>query len=88
MVADEAELLAVLRASLLDGHLAPMLERSTRGPGRCPHPARLARLGGRHGDPRSADVLPGSSAQNIGALLTALGVDDLIELVRPGRPAS
>jgi hypothetical protein len=31
---------------------------------------------------RSADVLPGSSAETIGTLLGALGVEDLIELVK------
>ena len=45
VVADEAALLAALRASLLDGHLAPADRRDPpRGPGRRPYAARLGRL--------------------------------------------
>jgi hypothetical protein len=84
VVADEAELLAVLRESLLDEHLAPMLDaihREVRVGAR----TLLGSLasGVATAVLRSADVLPGSSAQNIRSLLTALGVDDLIDLV-PG----
>jgi Ferric iron reductase FhuF-like transporter len=83
VVADEAELLGALRASLLDGHLTPMLHAIHQH----------VRLGGRtlmgsvasgvaYGVLRAADVLPGSSVETIGTLLRALGIDDLIELER------
>jgi Ferric iron reductase FhuF-like transporter len=82
VVPDEAALLAQLRASLLDQHLDPVLDAIHR----------TVRLGKRtllgslasgvaYGVLRSADVLPGPSAETIGKLLTALGVEDLIELV-------
>ena len=85
VVADEAALLAELRASLLAGHLQPMLDALH---------AHRVRLGARtllgslasgvaHAVLRSADVVPGSTAQTIHTLLTTLGVDDLVELV-PG----
>jgi len=84
VVADEAELLGTLRTALLDEHLSPLLEAIQ---------ARV-RVGARtllgsvasgvaNGILRAADALPGSSAQNIGTLLTALDVADLIELT-PG----
>jgi Ferric iron reductase FhuF-like transporter len=84
VVADEAALRAVLRSSLLDEHLTPMLDAIHR----------RVRLGKRtllgslssgvaYAVLRSADVLPGSSAATIDTLLTTLGVEDLIELV-PG----
>jgi ferric iron reductase protein FhuF len=84
IVADETELLKLLRASLLDAHLAPMLDAIH---------ARV-RVGARtllgsvaagvaYGILRAADALPGSSVQNIGALLSTLDVEELIELV-PG----
>jgi hypothetical protein len=84
VVADEADLLASLRTSLLDEHLTPMLDAIHD----------RVRLGSRtllgsvasgvaYGILRAADSLPGSSAQNVGTLLDALGVADLVELV-PG----
>ncbi|WP_091552538.1 IucA/IucC family C-terminal-domain containing protein [Micromonospora pattaloongensis] len=84
VAADEADLLRMLRVSLLDRHLAPLLEAIQD----------RVRLGGRtllgslasgvaYGVLRAADALPGSTLQNVGALLTALDVDDLVELV-PG----
>jgi ferric iron reductase protein FhuF len=88
VVADEPALLEELRRSLLDDHLDPMLDAIHR----------RVRLGKRtllgslssgvaYGVLRSADVLPGSSAETIDTLLTALGIADLIELVpdRTGR---
>jgi hypothetical protein len=84
VVADEAELLATLRGSLLDGHLAPLIAAiQTR-----------VRVGARtllgsvasgiaYGLLSAADVLPGSATEHIETLLGALGVADLIELV-PG----
>ncbi|WBB82484.1 hypothetical protein O7606_20635 [Micromonospora sp. WMMD882] len=84
VVADEAELLGVLRASLLDAHLTPMIGAIQRE----------VRIGARtllgsvasgvaHGVLRAADVLPGSAVEAVGALLDTLGVADLVELV-PG----
>jgi Ferric iron reductase FhuF-like transporter len=88
VVADEPALLEELRRSLFDDHLDPMLDAIHR----------RVRLGKRtllgslssgvaYGVLRSADVLPGSSAETIDTLLTALGIADLIELVpdRTGR---
>jgi hypothetical protein len=85
VVADEAALLQGLRVSLLDEHLTPMLDAIH---------ARV-RLGKRllmgsvasgvaYAVLRSADVLPGSSAESIEKLHGALGVTGLTELV-PGR---
>jgi hypothetical protein len=84
VVADDAELLAAMRASLLDGHLTPMLDAIHRE----------VRIGARtlmgsvassvaYAVLRAADVLPGSSVEAVGTLLRTLGADDLIELV-PG----
>jgi ferric iron reductase protein FhuF len=84
VVPDEAALLAALRTTLLDAHLAPLLERIRES----------VRLGARtllgslasgvaYGVLRAADVLPGSAAANTDALLTALDVADLVDLV-PG----
>ncbi|MEU6072735.1 IucA/IucC family C-terminal-domain containing protein [Micromonospora sp. NPDC047074] len=84
VVADEAELLRVLRASLLDAHLAPMVAAIQA----------QVRIGARtllgsvasgiaHGILRAADGLPGSSVETIETLLGALDLGDLVELV-PG----
>lgn len=84
VVPNEAALLEMLRASLLDAHLTPLLAQIRRN----------ARLGDRtllgslaagvaHGIIRAADVLPGSTVGNVGTLLDALDVADLVELV-PG----
>jgi ferric iron reductase protein FhuF len=84
VVADDAALLDALRTSLLDEHLTPLLDAIHA----------LVRVGARtllgsvasgvaYGILRSADALPGSSVENVGALLAALDVEDLIELV-PG----
>jgi hypothetical protein len=84
VVGDEAGLLAALRGSLLDAHLAPALDAiqdrvsiSTR--------TLLGSVssGIAHGILRAAVALPGSPAEHIGTLLRALGIEDLIELV-PG----
>lgn len=84
VVADEAELLAVLRDSLLDGHVTPMLA-AIHTQVRLGPRTLLGSLasGVAHGVLRAADVLPGSSAQCIRTLLAALDVADLVELV-PG----
>jgi hypothetical protein len=88
VVDDEQALLAEFRRSLLDEHLTPMLDALHQ----------RVRLGTRlllgslasgvaYGILRSADAVPGSSADKVNQLLTTLGVDDLIELVpdRSGR---
>ncbi|MDG4834073.1 IucA/IucC family C-terminal-domain containing protein [Solwaraspora sp. WMMD1047] len=84
VVADEAALLAALRESLLDQHLTPMLD-SIHDRVRLGSRTLLGSVasGVAHGVLRAADTLPGSSAQHIGALLDALDIGDLIELV-PG----
>ena len=85
VVADEAALLAELQRSLLDEHLTPLLD-AIHGKVRLGKRTLLGSLssGVAYAVLRSADVLPGSSAETIDTLLTALGVEDLIELV-PGR---
>jgi hypothetical protein len=82
VVPDDAALLAELRRSLLDEHLTPLLD-SIHGMVRLGRRTLLGSLssGIAYAVLRSADVLPGSSAETIDALLTALGVEDLIELV-------
>ncbi len=84
VVADEAALLATLRRSLLDEHLTPLLD-AIHGKVRLGKRTLLGSLssGVAYAVLRSADVLPGSSARTIETLLTALDVEDLIELV-PG----
>jgi hypothetical protein len=82
VVADEEALLAEFRRSLLDEHLTPLLD-AIHGMvrlGRRPLLGSLA-SGVAYAVLRSADVLPGSSAETISTLLSALGVADLIELV-------
>lgn len=81
LVADERELLASLRSSMIDEHLAPMLDQIQR---------RL-RIGSRtlwgslasgvaHGFSRGAYVLPGSTLVTATEVLEALGVADLVDL--------
>ncbi len=84
VVADETALLAMLRRSLLDEHLTPLLD-AIHGKVRLGQRTLLGSLasGVAYAVLRSADVLPGSSARTIETLLTALDVEDLIEL-RPG----
>jgi hypothetical protein len=84
VVADEAALLAEFRRSLLDDHLTPLLD-AIHGMVRVGRRTLLGSLssGVAYAVLRSADVVPGSSVEMIGALLSALEVEDLIELV-PG----
>lgn len=84
VVAGEAELLGALRASLLDAHLAPMIER-IQAEVRIGTRTLLGSVasGIAHGIIRAADGLPGSSVETIDTLLTALDLRDLVELV-PG----
>ncbi|GGQ44741.1 hypothetical protein GCM10010166_11620 [Couchioplanes caeruleus subsp. azureus] len=84
VVPTEAALLEELRRSLLDEHLTLLLD-AIHGKVRLGKRTLLGSLasGVAYAVLRAADVLPGSSAENIGTLLGALGVEDLIELV-PG----
>ncbi|WP_329019536.1 ferric iron reductase [Micromonospora rifamycinica] len=85
VVADEAELLRVLRASLLDAHLAPMiaaLQAEVRVGARTLLGSVASGIA--QGILRAADVLPGSSVHTVDTLLDALDLADLVELV-PGR---
>lgn len=83
VAADEADLLSVLRDSLLDEHLTPLLDRM-RGEARVGARTLLGSLasGVAQGVLRTADVLPGRTADNIETLLSALGVADLVDLIR------
>lgn len=82
VVPDEAALLAELRASLLDDHLSPLLD-AIHGTVRLGKRTLMGSVasGVAYAVLRSADVLPGRSAETISQLLTTLGIDDLIELV-------
>ena len=82
VVADEAALLAELRRSLLDQHLNPLLD-AIHSRVRLGKRTLLGSLssGVAYGVLRSADVLPGRSAETIALLNGALGVEDLVELV-------
>jgi hypothetical protein len=84
VVADEAELLGLLRASLLDAHLVPMVE-AIRAEVRIGARTLLGSVasGIAHGVLRAADVLPGSAVEAVDVLLGALDLADLVELV-PG----
>lgn len=84
VVAGETELLAVLRASLLDAHLAPMIA-AIQAEVRIGTRTLLGSVasGIAHGILRAADALPGSSVRSIETLLAALDLADLVELV-PG----
>jgi hypothetical protein len=83
VVPDEDALLAEFRRSLLDEHLTPLLNAIHDRV----HLGKRTLLGSlssavAYGVLRSADALPGPSAETIARLLSALGVEDLIELVR------
>jgi hypothetical protein len=84
VVPDEDALLAEFRRSLLDEHLTPLLN-AIHDRVRVGKRTLLGSLssGVAYGVLRSADVLPGSSAETIARLNHALGIEDLIELV-PG----
>lgn len=84
VVADEAELLRALRASLLDAHLAPMVA-AIQAEVRIGTRTLLGSVasGIAHGILRATDGLPGSSVETIETLLGVLDLADLVELV-PG----
>lgn len=81
VVDDEAELLRVLRGSLVDEHLDPLLEqlRAHVHIGRRTLWGSVA-SGVAYGLSRAADFLPGSTIEIAHTLLTALDAEDLIEL--------
>ncbi len=85
VVADEDALLAEFRRAVYDEHLGPLLD-AIHGQVRLGKRTLLGSLasGIAYGVLRSADALPGSSAESIDRLLGVLGVRDLIELY-PGR---
>ena len=82
VVPDEEALLAELRRSLLDEHLTPLLN-AIHDRVRLGKRTLLGSLssGVAYGILRSADALPGPSAETIARLHRALGVEGLIELV-------
>ncbi|TDB71469.1 IucA/IucC family C-terminal-domain containing protein [Micromonospora sp. KC721] len=84
VVADEAALLRVLRAALLDAHLAPMIA-AIQAEVRVGARTLLGSVasGIAHGLLRAADALPGSSVRAVETMLAALDLADLVELV-PG----
>jgi hypothetical protein len=81
VVPDETALLAEFRRSILDEHLSPLLD-ALHGRVRLGKRTLLGSLasGIAYGVLRSADAVPGSSAETIDKLLGTLGVRDLIEL--------
>jgi hypothetical protein len=81
IAADDGELLALLRASLLEDHLEPLMDQIR---GRV-HLGRHALLGSvasgiAHGLSRSADVLAGPRLQVAHRMLGALDLDGLVDL--------
>jgi ferric iron reductase protein FhuF len=89
VVTDEDELLRVFRQSLMDDHLAPILEqiKARLHLGRRTLWGSLA-SGIAHGLSRSADIVPGSTLETAERILAAFGIDDLVELAprADGRP--
>jgi hypothetical protein len=81
VVPDEDELLRLLRVSLMDDHLAPILRRiRTRlHLGRRTLWGSLA-SGIAHGLSRAADVVPGPTLDTAWQVLRALGIEDLVDL--------
>jgi hypothetical protein len=89
VVADDDALLAELRASLMDEHLAPVMEqiRDRVHLGRRTLWGSLA-SGIAYGMSRAADFVPAPVLPTTLEILTALGLDDLVELTAraDGRP--
>jgi Ferric iron reductase FhuF-like transporter len=81
VVPDEAALLATLRYSLVGAHLGPIVERMhlRLHLGRRTLWGSLA-SGIAHGVSRAADVVAGSTLETTGALLSSLGLDDLVDV--------
>ncbi|WP_433530454.1 hypothetical protein ACQPYA_30630 [Micromonospora sp. CA-263727] len=84
VVADERELLAALRATLLDAHLSPMIA-AIQGEVRIGTRTLLGSVasGIAQGLLQAADGLPGSAVEAVETLLAELDLADLVELV-PG----
>lgn len=89
VVADDAALIAAMRASLMDDHLAGMIDqlRTRLHLGKRTLWGSLA-SGIAHGLSRAADVVPGPILATAEELLGGLGLDDLVELAERdgGRP--
>ena len=81
VVPDEAALLSLLRRTLFEGHLAPLVDR-LRERARLGRRTLLGSLasGVAYGISRGADAVPGSPRAAALTLLGALGVADLVEL--------
>jgi ferric iron reductase protein FhuF len=89
VVADDAAMLAALRTSLMDDHLSPLLEQIQARVhlGRRTLWGSLA-SGIAHGMSRAADFMPAPVLPTTYDILTALGLDDLVDLTprEDGRP--
>ncbi|WP_117211186.1 (2Fe-2S)-binding protein [Allorhizocola rhizosphaerae] len=84
VVSDEELLLKTLRVSLIDRHLDPLAERIHASVKVGRHNLRGSVASGiAHGILRASKGLPGSPAESINTLLSALDLEGLIELV-PG----
>lgn len=81
VVPDDAALRTAIRSSLVDQHLAPLLERLRDHVhiGRRTLWGSLA-SGVAHGLSRASDAIPGPTIEAAHAVLTALDVDDLVDL--------
>ncbi|MCP2326177.1 hypothetical protein HDA40_004684 [Hamadaea flava] len=81
VVADEDELLATLRTQLLERHLDPLLDaiRTEVRVGRRTLLGSVA-SGIAYGMIRASDALPGSTHESLLRLLTALELDDLVDV--------
>jgi hypothetical protein len=84
VVGSDAELLAVMRESLLDAHLNPLVD-AIRGQVRLGARTLLGSVssGIAHGILRASPVLPRAGVDELGTLLGSLGIESLIDLV-PG----
>jgi ferric iron reductase protein FhuF len=86
VVADEAGLLAALRAALVDEHLDPLLERVRERVNLGPRTLWGSLASGvAYGLAQAAHALPGTIAVTIENVLDALGVADLVD-IRVGQP--
>ncbi|MEU4570219.1 hypothetical protein [Micromonospora sp. NPDC023956] len=82
VVADETELLGLLRGSLLDAHFTPLIQ-AIQTEVRIGTRTLLGSVasGIAHGVLRAADALPGSAVEAVDTLLGTLDVRDLVDLV-------
>jgi ferric iron reductase protein FhuF len=81
VVPDEAALLAEIRASIMDGHLEPMLRRIRDRVHLGPHTLWGSLASGiAYGLSRSSAVIEGPTLATARLLLAALGVEELVEL--------